>query len=313
MILRRHVLIFHQAALGDFVVTWPLGLALGRMFPQSRISYVTAGSKGALASRVLGVEALDVEAGWHLLHSENAELPEDLRKTLSGAHTIVSFVSDPHDAWEHNVRGAVPDSILIQLTTNPPPTMAVADIDEVPNGLSDHVTGLMLRQLRPWKPVQAGVRQMLRSVLDRGIAYRRVPSGAVVIHPGAGSPQKCWPVDRFVALAERLTKDGRDVRVLLGEAELEKWPHSAVEQIARVASVRKPATYLDLLEEIAPASNFVGNDSGPGHLAAMLGVPTVSLFGTPSARWRPIGPSVKVIEAPSLEEIEVDEVINAFA
>jgi ADP-heptose:LPS heptosyltransferase len=109
-----------------------------------------------------------------------------------------------------------------------------------------------------------------------------------------------------------LKKDGRDVRVLLGEAELEKWSSASVEKISRAADVRKPATYLDLLEEIAPASNFVGNDSGPGHLAGMLGVPTVSLFGTPSARWRPIGPSVKVIAAPSLEEIEVDEVVNAL-
>lgn len=310
MILRRHVLIFHQAALGDFVVTWPLALALGRMFPQSRVSYVTAGSKGALASRVLGVEAIDVEAGWHLLHAENADLPEQNRKLLSGAHTIVSFVSEPHDAWEHNVRRIVPDSILVQLTTKPPATMAVGEIDEVPDGLADHVTGLLVRQLRPWKPLQAGMRQMLRSVLDRGIAYRRVPSGAVVVHPGAGKPEKCWAVDRFVSLAERLKKQGRDVRVLLGEAELEKWPASAIEKISSAADVRKPATYLDLLEEIAQASNFIGNDSGPGHLAAMLGVPTVSLFGTPSSRWRPIGPSVKVIEKASLSDLEVDEVLE---
>jgi len=261
----------------------------------------------------LGVEAIDVEGGWHLLHSENADLPEPLRKTLSGAHTIVSFVSDPHDAWEHNVRRIVPDSILIQLTTKPPPTMAVADIDEVPNGLADHVVGLMLRQLRPWKPVQAGARQMLRSVLDRGIAYRRIPSAAVVIHPGAGKPEKCWPIERFVALAERLKKAGREVRVLLGEAELEKWTTSAVEKISRTAEVRKPATYIDLLEEIAQASQFVGNDSGPGHLAGILGVPTVSLFGTPSARWRPIGPSVKVIEGSSLDDIEVDEVMESLS
>src|SRR5947207_8441506 len=75
-LIRRHVLIFHQAALGDFVVTWPIAVALGRMFPQSRISYVTHASKGQLASRVIGVESMDVEQGWHLLHAENASLPE---------------------------------------------------------------------------------------------------------------------------------------------------------------------------------------------------------------------------------------------
>src|SRR3954470_16561231 len=98
LMLRRHVLIFHQAALGDFVVTWPLAVALGRMFPQSRISYVTHASKGALASRVIGVEAMDVERGWHLLHAEDPDLPEPNRNTLAGAQMIVSFVSEQGDA-----------------------------------------------------------------------------------------------------------------------------------------------------------------------------------------------------------------------
>ncbi|HWP39838.1 MAG TPA: hypothetical protein VNL70_02845, partial [Tepidisphaeraceae bacterium] len=62
--LRRNVLIFHQAALGDFVVTWPIAMALSRIWPQSRIIYVTHGQKGALAERVLRVERADAEAGW---------------------------------------------------------------------------------------------------------------------------------------------------------------------------------------------------------------------------------------------------------
>ena len=60
MSLRRNVLIFHQAALGDFVVTWPLAVALGRLFPQSRVLYVTHASKGQLAERA--ARRLDVPA-----------------------------------------------------------------------------------------------------------------------------------------------------------------------------------------------------------------------------------------------------------
>src|SRR3954447_5041861 len=86
LMLRRHVLIFHQAALGDFVVTWPIAVALGRLFPQSRISYITAASKGQLAGRVIGVEAIDVERDWHLLHAQGTTLPEANVKTLAGAH-----------------------------------------------------------------------------------------------------------------------------------------------------------------------------------------------------------------------------------
>jgi len=50
------VLIFHQAALGDFIVTWPIAVALGRIFAQSRVSYITAAGKGQLAGRVIGVD-----------------------------------------------------------------------------------------------------------------------------------------------------------------------------------------------------------------------------------------------------------------
>ena len=67
--LRRNVLIFHSGALGDFILTWPLALALGRLFPQSRVFYVTARQKGLLAERVLRVESVDVETGWHHLFS----------------------------------------------------------------------------------------------------------------------------------------------------------------------------------------------------------------------------------------------------
>src|SRR5688500_10724765 len=63
--LRRNVLIFHAGALGDFVLSWPLALALGRLYPQSRVIYVTAGQKGALAERVLRVDSTDIESGWH--------------------------------------------------------------------------------------------------------------------------------------------------------------------------------------------------------------------------------------------------------
>src|SRR5262245_16617995 len=125
--LRRNVLIFHQAALGDFIVTWPIAVALGRMFPQSRISYVTHASKGQLAVRVIGVEAIDAEHGWHLLHSENPDLPEVNRKALEGAQMVVSFGSEQGDVWEQNVARIAPEATLIRLKTKPVDDTPVAD------------------------------------------------------------------------------------------------------------------------------------------------------------------------------------------
>src|SRR5438874_252199 len=101
--LRRYVLIFHTGALGDFILTWPLAMALGRIHPHNRIVYVTHSQKGALAERVLGMESSDVEAGWHALFADGEELPKKANTLVTGAHSIFTFVSDGHDAWAVNV------------------------------------------------------------------------------------------------------------------------------------------------------------------------------------------------------------------
>jgi hypothetical protein len=306
--VRRNVLIFHQAALGDFIVTWPLAMAMGRMFAQSRIIYLTHASKGKLAEKVLGVESADGEQGWHLLHAADAMLPETNLKMLGGANLIVSFVSSAGDVWEQNVRRLAPEAKLIQLATNPPRNVGGAKADAMPEALAGHVTDEIVQQLSGWPAIAAGMGQMLRSILNRGTGFRRTADQSIVIHPGAGKNDKCWPIERFVELAERLARAGKTVRFLLGEAELEKWPAESIEKISKIAQVRRPATYIDLLFELATASTFVGNDSGPGHLAAIIAVPTISLFGSDPTRWRPIGPSVKVIQAQKMEAIPVERV-----
>jgi len=117
-----------------------------------------------------------------------------------------------------------------------------------------------------------------------------------VLHPGAGSEKKCWPAEQFLELARGLTAAGRSVRVLLGEAELERWPAGRIKSFEAACDVRRPNNYVELLEQLFDAAVFVGNDSGPGHLAGILGVPTVSLFGEADpTRWKPLGPNVTVL------------------
>src|SRR5215471_17876794 len=99
MLPARNVLIFHAGALGDFVLTWPLAVALGRLHPQSRIFYVTQSQKGKLAERVLGIDAVDSEVGWHSLFGDAKGLPEQSLKLLEGSHSIYSFIAKDGDAW----------------------------------------------------------------------------------------------------------------------------------------------------------------------------------------------------------------------
>jgi hypothetical protein len=265
------------------------------------VFYVTQRSKAALAERVLRLESADADAGWHALFVPVATLPEPQAKLLAGAHTVVSFLSKPGDVLSENVARLAPGVNLLSLAVSPPAEFA------------GHVTEHLLSQLAPWPAVSGALEQVLRSVNMRGISAKPPHGNPVLIHPGSGSPRKCWPAERFVSLIERLRADGRAVRVALGEVELERWPPQQVEQLAGVAEVVRPATYLDLLDELMKSGAYVGNDSGPSHLAGIIGLPTVALFGPSNpTHWRPIGPRVRVVQAPALEQIEVSQAYESL-
>lgn len=304
MALRRNILLFHQGALGDFVLTWPIALALARIHPQSRVFYVTHAQRGALAGRTLGVEWVDAEAGWHALFADGGvALPDQPRRLVEGAHSIVSFLSTPDSPFVANVRRVAPEANV--LTINPTP----------PDDYAGHVTDFQLEQLRPWPAAHAAAEQILRSVRSRGLSVARSgpapTAGGVIVHPGSGSPAKNWPIAQYLELIRRLRGEGRAVRVLLGEVERERWPADALREFEAAATVLTPSTLLDLMSELLGAGAFVGNDSGPGHLAAILGAATLTLFGpTDPARWTPLGPRVDAIRAQPLETLDLDMVLE---
>jgi ADP-heptose:LPS heptosyltransferase len=303
--LRRNVLIFHMGALGDFVLNWPLALALGRVFAQSRVIYLTHGQKGQLAERALRLESADVESiGWHALFSGNAAgLSPRATSLISGAHAIYTFVS-PTPVWLANVNRINPQVKVAVI--EPRPTTA----------FEGHVSDWLLGQLREHAVERAATEQILRSIGERGIGgvNRATDSKPVVIHPGSGSPEKCWPFENYVDLAARLRDSGRSVRFILGEVEQERWSADRMSAIGAAGEVRRPQTYVELLNELASAGIFLGNDSGPGHLAGIIGVPTISIFGSASdpTRWKPLGPRVRVLQGRPIDQITVDNVCNAI-
>ena len=295
--LRRNVLIFHSGALGDFIMSWPLVLAAGRVFAQSRIICVTGGQKGRLAERLLRVESTDIEAGWHRLFSDPRELPEPARKMLAGAHSVLSFVSTPTDAWTAGVRQLAPQAEVLCLQPTPP-----ADFH-------DHASRFLLQQLSGHAILYPAVEQMLRSIADRGVVQRPARGQGIIIHPGSGSREKCWPLAKFIELADRLKQDGQSVEWMVGEVERDRWPAGDITRLRSIALVHEPPTFVNLAEQISQSRLFIGNDSGPGHLVGVMGIPTLSLFGpTDPAVWQPLGPRVRALRQVPLDRLEVDQV-----
>ena len=263
---------------------------------------------------MLSVEAADVEGGWHALFAPGADTgkkdegrrtkdegvapAEPVRRLIEGAHTIVTFASSGSDAWADNVKHLAPAAQFIPLTT-------AVDGDE-------HVCDGLVGQLGQWPVIREGMRQMLGLVRKRGIGNARRDGGTLLIHPGGGSEKKCWPLERFGEVIRRLRERGESVRVLVGEVELEKWPGRQMDMLREMADVRQPGTLLDLLAELSGARLLIANDSGPGHLAAIIGVPVLSLrAGANEKRWIPVGPSVRAVRAATIEAIDVEQVWRA--
>jgi len=106
----------------------------------------------------------------------------------------------------------------------------------------------------------------------------------VVLHPGSSphTPHKRWPADRFAALAGALAREtGVPAQVVAGPAEGER--ALAAQVVERAGGAARHAPVTDGLGELAAllarAPLFVGGDSGPLHLASLVGTPVVQILG----------------------------------
>ncbi len=121
-----------------------------------------------------------------------------------------------------------------------------------------------------------------------------------VIHPFASAPDKTWAAERFIQVARQL--GGLEPVFLAGPADdtsafegFRVWKN---EPLARVKSL------------ISGAALFIGNDSGPAHIAAAFGIPVIAIFGASDpVTWAPWRTESRVLTG--LDRVTVDDVLQA--
>ncbi len=188
---------------------------------------------------------------------------------LSGARWRSGFAHFRH-RWAYNVR-------------IPPAQQVLGRAASAPVHTAEHHAAAMFH-------LGAEAGEVPRARLGADAARSNPPYA--VLHAGAAYATKCWPAERFRDLASELRREHRLEPVFTagpGEAGLaDSFPSFQVRS-CRCAE--------DLTNLLSGATLFVGNDSGPAHVAAALGVPCIVLFGSSdSAAWRPWRTACRVVE-----------------
>lgn len=292
-------LVIRHRAGGDLLLTTPALRALRAGLPRARIDVLAARGMGSLLAGNSDVD--------RVLEFDRRSLASQARlywKVARGGYDLVlDLVSNPRTAFLSRLSGArvrvgydIPGrrgAYTVRVPREPLGADGRPVLRYAPEAALDQVRaiGLEARGLDLRFEVGSGARAKIGAWLSgSGLAERdargAAPRPLVACLPTGSWPAKTWAPERFAEAMETVAEAGTVVW-LWGPGEREYV--EACRARMRRPSVLAPATDWQglgaLLERCAV---FVGNDSGPKHVAAALGVPTVTIYGpTHPATWHP--------------------------
>jgi ADP-heptose:LPS heptosyltransferase len=266
------MLVWLRGALGDTLLGYPSLRALRSWAPRARVTavgrpeYLAPAARLGLLHAVLDVDGPEVQA--LLAGAPSSGAPWDL--------AVVWSAAAPELTQRLRVLG-------VPLVLARPP--------RGPGGR--HQASYLLGCLEPLGIIGRPLLPRLPGPPPPGPSARP----RILLHPGAGSRWKRWPLDRFRTLAAGLSGQGCSVSWSCGPEDRELWTALARD---RPAGDLVPAGSLQALaDRLGQADLVISADTGIAHLAALCRRQALTLFGpTDPRRWRPLGTAARVVVAP---------------
>lgn len=285
----ENILLIKPSSLGDIVMALPALSSLRRNFPQAKISWLVRPEFAPILEghphldEIIPFDRKTLAKAWRRWDAfkQLTDLIGRLRRgrfdavlDLQGLFRTASL------AWLSGCKrrfGPVWRKEFAHLfyTTSIVPRMECVHVIDTYRKLIEAMGGrdLPVEFVLPEKPAAA---TSARTLLSQ---QKADPDRYAVIIPGSAQASKCWPADRFAALADRLASEhGLAVVATGGKAEspmIEQIQNFAKHPIANLAG---RTSLPELVEVLRQARLVVSNDTGPGHIAAALGRPLVMLF-----------------------------------
>lgn len=290
MSMLRTVVILHPGGLGDLLLAVPAIQHLRERF--SSHEFLLCGQTQAAeflhaCGFVDGYLSVESTASMPLF---SGMLPEDslLSDWLSRCDFAVAWIRDDTGTVGATLRSSGAAAVVVQ-SPSAPALSATHQSDrfiEIAGGEAGQVSMASLT-----------IPHAFREEADSYLAACGFPQGRpmAIVHPGSGSRHKCVTPAVLLPVLEELKAEGLEPVLLEGLADRETAKRLVGHLSPRPILIRPPSVRL-LGGLLSKADLFLGHDSGVTHLAALLGIATVALFGpTDPARWAPRGSAVTVV------------------
>lgn len=303
------ILIVRLGAMGDVLHAMPAVAALRKAWPEARVGWaieqrwselLMSQEEGAAASAdgrplVDGLHTVDTR-GWR----RNLVSPatwRDVRSTVGAIRAAkYEFAIDFQGAIKSALLAKASGAAEIFGFSQPRERAAKLWYSSQVDAKSAHVIGqnLELASALVRHPLCAEAVELPKSAAAESWCddFLRQHGSAhfALLNPGSGWGAKCWPAERYAAVARRLRKVGLRSFINYGPGELALAQAVAAESDGTAGTVS--CTLAQLISLTRRAALFIGGDTGPLHLAGALRVPSVALFGpTDPARngpyWKP--------------------------
>ncbi len=304
----RRGVILQPGSIGDCIVTLPLVEFMKRSVCPGGVDLIGHTEyTGILPGRsnVDAVKSVD-SMGLHRLFARDSEFAladgDPLIFAFAEYAWIVTFLGEPDSDFEQNL-------IFTANCSHSAEVMAL--VMKPAEGCDSHVSDFYREQFvkqsglseeeystvvsMPFiKATAADIRRGREVLAEFGVMPTSEP---IVVHPGSGGMEKCWPLDNFLSAGRNLVDKGIDVIFLLGPAELERFSASTIAKIETIGRAFTNLSLADVVGLLSCATGYLGNDSGITHLSAGLGLRTVAVFGpTDPVVYGPVGPAVSILQ-----------------
>ena len=322
----RNLLVIDFGQLGDVVMSLPALRAIREKFSQAQITVVAGTPSSEIielsgyADEIIAVDRVGLRDGF---------IPASILRIFNVVKDIrrrqFDFVIDLHSFSETNLMGFLSGAPKRLFARRPGRSLDFLGSfnPKPPIDRNDPNQHLVDRYLDVLKPL--GIADVLRTpnmttrardnrAIDALLKKAKAESGSplVGLFPGAGHPDRAWPVDKWAELADFLMRnDGVRPLVFIGPEE-----RAGAQEMRR--QFPASAVFLEKLSigELAAAQArlavFVSNDTGPVHVAAAVGAPIVVLIGRPTPHaYIPLANSKRLIFSEGVHTIAVEEVYVA--